>query len=151
MISYYVILGKCLIFRLLQLIKVGVKPATLSLFTGTLSDMARSRTDLIVENALLHQQLIFLNRQVKRPQLTHRDRFLSSSSLVVPGSGNKPFTSSSQTHFYAGIGSCFDFIGGGNRDINRVNPRSHLKQLSRSGRWLKRIAYGGQIGSVANC
>jgi hypothetical protein len=38
--------------------------------------MARSRTDLIVENALLRQQLIFLNRQVKRPQLTHRDRFL---------------------------------------------------------------------------
>ncbi|MFZ0534543.1 MAG: integrase core domain-containing protein [Anaerolineales bacterium] len=76
MISYYIILGKCLIFRLLQLIKVGVKPATLSLFAGTLSDMARSRTDLIVENALLRQQLIFLNRQVKRPQLTHRDRFL---------------------------------------------------------------------------
>lgn len=76
MISYYVILGKCLIFRLLQLIKVGVKPATLSLFAGTLSDMARSRTDLIVENALLRQQLIFLNRHVKRPQLTHRDRFL---------------------------------------------------------------------------
>jgi len=61
---------------LLQLIKVGVKPATLSLFAGTLSDMARSRTDLIVENALLRQQLIFLNRHVKRPQLTHRDRFL---------------------------------------------------------------------------
>jgi hypothetical protein len=76
MISYFVFLGKCLIFRLLQLIKVGVKPATLSLFTGTLSDMARSRTDLIVENALLRQQLIFLNRQVKRPQHTHRDCFL---------------------------------------------------------------------------
>ncbi len=70
MISYYVILGKCLIIRLLQLIKVGVKPATLSLFTGTLSDMALSRTDLIVEDALLRQQLIFLNRHVKRPQLT---------------------------------------------------------------------------------
>src|SRR4030043_902445 len=76
MISYYVILGKCLIFRLLQLIKVGVKPATLSLFAGMLSDMARSRTDLIVENALLRQQLIFPNRNGKRPQLTHRDRFL---------------------------------------------------------------------------
>jgi len=62
MISYYVILGKYLIFRLLQLIKVGVKLATLSLFAGMLSDMARSRTDLIVENALLCQQLIFLNR-----------------------------------------------------------------------------------------
>jgi hypothetical protein len=65
MISYNVILGKYLIFRSLQLIKVGVKPATLSLFTGTLSDIARSRSDLIVENALLRQQLIFLNRHVK--------------------------------------------------------------------------------------
>ena len=73
MISYWVILGKCLIFRLLQLIKARMKPATLSLFAGTLSDMARSRTDLIVENTLLRQQLIFPNRQVKRPQLTHRD------------------------------------------------------------------------------
>jgi hypothetical protein len=70
MISYCVILGNCLIFRLLQLIKVGVKLATLSLFTGTLSDMALSRTDLIVEDALLRQQLIFLNRHVIRPQLT---------------------------------------------------------------------------------
>jgi len=70
MISYYVILGNCLIFRLLQLIKVGVKPATLSLFTRTLSDLARNRTDLIVENALLRQQQIFLNRHVIRPQLT---------------------------------------------------------------------------------
>src|SRR4030043_2336056 len=70
MISYCVILGNCLIFLLLQLIKVGVKPATLSLFAGTLSDMALSRTDLIVENAMLRQKLIFLNRQVKRPQLT---------------------------------------------------------------------------------
>ena len=70
MISYYIILGKWLIFRLLQLIKFEVKPTTLSLFAGTLSDMARSRTDLIVENALLRQQLIFLNRHVKRPQLT---------------------------------------------------------------------------------
>ena len=61
MISYYVILGKYPIFRLLQLIKVGVKPATQSLFTGTLSDKARSRTDLTVENALLRQQLILLN------------------------------------------------------------------------------------------
>jgi hypothetical protein len=83
MISYYVILGKCLICRLLQLIKVGVKPATLSLFVGTLSDMARSRTDLIVENALLRQQLIFLNRHVKRPQLTQSWLLHSSIEFLL--------------------------------------------------------------------
>ena len=36
--------------------------------------MTRSRTDLIAENAMLRQQLIVLNRQMKRPQLTNGDR-----------------------------------------------------------------------------
>ncbi|MCJ7700617.1 MAG: integrase core domain-containing protein [Anaerolineales bacterium] len=41
---------------------------------GSLSDLKRSRRDLIIENALLRQQLIVLKRQVKRPQLTQGDR-----------------------------------------------------------------------------
>jgi hypothetical protein len=45
------------------------------LISGVLSDLTRSRSDLIVENALLRQQLIVLNRQVKRPLLTQHDRF----------------------------------------------------------------------------
>lgn len=57
------------------LIKQRVKPATLSLVSGILSDLTRSRADLVVENAMLRQQLIVLNRQIKRPQITHRDRF----------------------------------------------------------------------------
>jgi hypothetical protein len=61
---------------LLQLIKVWVKPITRSLIAGTLADLTRSRTALIVENALLRQLLIVLNQQVKRPQLTHFARFL---------------------------------------------------------------------------
>ena len=63
------------LFSLQQRIKHWAKPATLSLISGGLSDLTRSRADLIVENALLRQQLIVLNRQVKRPLLTHRDRF----------------------------------------------------------------------------
>ena len=42
----------------------------------------RNKLDLLVENALLRQQLIVLERQVKRPQFTDADRlrlvFLSS-------------------------------------------------------------------------
>ena len=53
-------------------LKHGTKPVLVS---GYLSDLTRSRTDLVVENALLRQQLIVLNRQVKRPQLTNPDRF----------------------------------------------------------------------------
>src|SRR6266487_253479 len=56
-------------------IKLWTKPATSILIIGILSDLARNRTDLVVENALLRQQLIVLKRQIKRPQLTDPDRF----------------------------------------------------------------------------
>jgi putative transposase len=55
--------------------KHWTKPATSTLISGVLSDLTRSRTDLVVENALLRQQLIVLKRQIKRPQLTDPDRF----------------------------------------------------------------------------
>ena len=58
-----------------ELIKYWIRPATPGLVSGVLSDLTRSRTDLVVENAVLRQQLIVLKRQVKRPQLTDRDRF----------------------------------------------------------------------------
>jgi putative transposase len=67
-------IGKFLLW-LQELIKRWLKPATPTLISGLLSDLPRSRTDLIVENALLRQQLIVLNRQVQRPQLTNPDRF----------------------------------------------------------------------------
>ena len=39
-------------------------------------DLTRSKSELMLENALLRQQLIVLQRQVKRPALTCRDRAL---------------------------------------------------------------------------
>jgi putative transposase len=39
-------------------------------------DLARSKSELVLENALLRQQLIILRRQVKRPKLTWRDGML---------------------------------------------------------------------------
>jgi putative transposase len=47
-----------------------------SLAVGIARDLARSKTELVLENALLRQQLIVLQRQVKRPILTWRDRAL---------------------------------------------------------------------------
>lgn len=44
-------------------IKRWTKPATSVLIIDILSDLTRSRADLAVENALLRQQLIVLNRQ----------------------------------------------------------------------------------------
>jgi putative transposase len=56
-------------------VKHWIKPATSVLLVGILSDLTRSRTDLVVENALLRQQLIALKRQLTRPQLTNPERF----------------------------------------------------------------------------
>ena len=53
MISDYAILWKFLIIQFRLLIKDWIRPTNLSLIAGTYSDLTRSRTDLIVENALL--------------------------------------------------------------------------------------------------
>ncbi len=52
------------------------RPLTSSLPLQTLSDLGRSKSELIAENALLRQQLIILKRQVKRPACTKTDRIL---------------------------------------------------------------------------
>jgi putative transposase len=52
------------------------KPDTTSLLLLTLTDQARSKSELVAENALLRQQLIVLRRQVKRPACTKTDRIL---------------------------------------------------------------------------
>jgi putative transposase len=53
-----------------------MKPLSTSLPLGTLTDLSRSKPELIAENALLRQQLIILRRQVKRPACTKADRML---------------------------------------------------------------------------
>jgi len=50
------------------------RPTTTIIAIGSLSDLILSRRDLIIENAMLRQQLIVLKRQVKRPKLTQIDR-----------------------------------------------------------------------------
>jgi putative transposase len=52
------------------------KPDTNSLLLATLTDLSRSKSELVAENALLRQQLIILRRQVKRPTCTKTDRML---------------------------------------------------------------------------
>jgi hypothetical protein len=66
-------------------LKKWSRPATASLAAGALSELKRSRKDLIAENAILHQQLIVLNRQVKRPQLTQADRLRLVGLAILTG------------------------------------------------------------------
>jgi hypothetical protein len=96
-------------------VKLWTKPATSVLIIGILSDLTRSHTDLVVENALLRQQLIVLNRQVKRPQLTNLNDFAWFFYPTLRRSGNKPYISFNRILCCAGIASCFNSIGGRNR------------------------------------
>jgi putative transposase len=68
--------GLAVLRRVQAWLKAKTKPATTSLGLGAAHDLVRSKTELVMENALLRQQLIVLNRSVKRPQLTRADRWL---------------------------------------------------------------------------
>jgi hypothetical protein len=46
------------------------------LLLGTITDLAKGKSELLIENALLRQHLIILRRQVKRPACRKADRFL---------------------------------------------------------------------------
>jgi putative transposase len=63
-------LGQCL----LHYVRDWTKPITATPVVGALRDVARSRHELILENALLRQQLLVLQRQNKRPRLLGWDR-----------------------------------------------------------------------------
>ena len=52
------------------------KPNNHTLILNIALDLTRSKSELVLENALLRQQLIVLERQTKRPKLTWRDRAL---------------------------------------------------------------------------
>ena len=54
-------------------LKHWTKPAALPLTPGLLLDITRSRTDLIVENAMLRQQLIVCQRQLEMDMATIRN------------------------------------------------------------------------------
>jgi putative transposase len=52
------------------------KPDNYSLALNAVLDMTRSKQELVLENALLRQQLSVLQRQIRRPKLSWRDRTL---------------------------------------------------------------------------
>ncbi len=68
--------GRTALHVLHQRCLTATRPATAPLVLGTLADLARSKPELIAENALLRQQLIILRRSVKRPLCTPHDRAL---------------------------------------------------------------------------
>ncbi len=65
---------KSLFNRIKNTVEKITKPATSSLVAHAVTDITRNRRELVIENALLRQQLIILNRQVKRSKFTNGDR-----------------------------------------------------------------------------
>jgi putative transposase len=57
-----------------QQIMNQTKPSSATIVVGAVGDALRSRKELLLENALLRQQLVILKRSVKRVQPTDRDR-----------------------------------------------------------------------------
>ena len=65
------------------------RPVPIAVAVGAAADATRSRSDLLLENALLRHQLVVLVRTVKRPRLTAVDRgllvLLASQRLYLGG------------------------------------------------------------------
>jgi putative transposase len=59
-----------------QLLRRWTKPDGHDLVLNTVLDLTRSKSELVLENMLLRQQMIVLRRQVRRPARTERDRVL---------------------------------------------------------------------------
>jgi putative transposase len=68
--------GIAFVKQVREQVKAWLKPATQTVVLGTVTDLSRSKADLILENALLRQQPTVLKRQVKRSGFTWRDRLL---------------------------------------------------------------------------
>jgi hypothetical protein len=59
-----------------RILRRWTKPSNDVPVLNTALDLTRSKTELMLENALLRQQLVVLNRHTKRPPLSWRDRAL---------------------------------------------------------------------------
>jgi hypothetical protein len=60
--------------RAVDKLREWTRPNNNSLVSGAVADATRSKSELMLENALLRQQVIVLDRQVKRPVLSWRER-----------------------------------------------------------------------------
>jgi putative transposase len=60
--------------RVVDRLREWTRPNNHSLVSGAVADATRSKSELMLENALLRQQVIVLDRQVKRPVLSWRER-----------------------------------------------------------------------------
>lgn len=77
-----------LVYPILKLLEPWIrrweKPTNQSVVLGTVADLIRGRSELVLENAFLRQQVIVLSRDKKRAPLTNKDRRLSLLARLLP-------------------------------------------------------------------
>jgi putative transposase len=66
-----------------------IVPAKANPLVAGVSDLSKSRAELIAENALLRQQLLVLNRQIQKPKFQPLERLFWSSSPAWLNPGDK--------------------------------------------------------------
>jgi putative transposase len=67
---------RCFFQTVKHLLRRWTKPTNDAPVLNSALDLTRSKTELVLENAILRQQLVVLNRHTKRPTLSWRDRAL---------------------------------------------------------------------------
>ena len=91
------------------------------------TDLARSKPQLVAENLLLHQQLIALHRSVKRPRFTPTEHGL----LVLLASKLQHWTDAllivKPRPCCAGIARASGYSGSGERACDRMRRRYQLR------------------------
>lgn len=133
-----------------KLIRQWVKLATLSPIIGVLSDLTHSRTDLVLENALLRQKLIVLNRKVKRCQFTNHDRFILILFACWTRFWKQALHIVQPDKLLRWHREQFRLYWQRKSKSKQNIPRFHLRPSRSSGRWPRKIAYGEQSGSRLN-
>ena len=105
------------------------KPLLTSLPLATLTDLGRSKSELIAENALLRQQLVILKRQMKRPTFTKTDRILLVLlARLVSTWQQAQITRATRDEARAGIGSSSACIGSTSQRLMLTSRRSLPKR-----------------------
>ena len=127
------------------------RPAPIAVALGAAADATRSRSDLLLENALLRHQLVVLGRAVKRPRLTATDRGL----LVLLASRLRTWAGHSSL---SSLRPCCGGIFKGSGCSGSASPArqmaacgSHPRPVNSSGGWRVRIGCGARTGSAGSC
>ena len=133
---------------ILQLVKYHTRPTTTAIAIGSLSDLKRNRKDLIIENAMLRQQLIVLKRQVKRPQLTQGDRLRLVFLSRLTRSWQHALHIVQPDTLLRWHRDLFRRYGCENQNRNRENHASY-QRLSISSNRLPRAIFCGEQNAIA--